>query len=213
MGIWMGLATSAPTEVDASLIGTGAALLVGAAGFVTALVANSRAKKANVEAEKANRIAAEALATAKDANQIAENANDLSEQANTIAKDQAAKMVDPAHIEWTVEWDPETASVVATNTGRDHACDVSVLVQGKDVRELVRSDSYTAEPQEVRVPIPNFIERRSEFNLAEVESYERRRGGPVFMMPRKYSQTFNVDIRWQTAAGNPGSETVELKAR
>lgn len=201
------------SEIIGAYIGAAASLIVGAAAVISAGIANGRAKDANDDAKRANELAARALAQADKANDIAEHANALSEEANEIIRRQAAQQSDPAHIDWTVEWEKDSASLIVTNTGRDTAYDVSVLIQGAEVDELIKRENPEPRNASFQVPLPQIAERRAKREAERLRDYESARASGIVIIGSQFSVKLAVDIRWATEFGKPGVERFELKAR
>lgn len=187
-------------------------VVVGGASVILAGLANSRAKKANRIAQHANQLAAEAVGQAREANQIAENANHLSEEANTLIRRQAAQLADPAHIEWHAEWDAERTELVVTNTGRDEALNVSVLVKGYDIDHLEQWPSPVSRGEQVSIAFPEIRQRRldSEAAIAKRRA-EARAAGDVHWPTLPFFVKVRIDVRWRTEVGRPEHQVIEFR--
>lgn len=200
MDSWSGL------EAAAAAVGA----VAGIGGFIAAGIANRRTKQANKLAQAANDLAAEALGKAREANEIAEHANELSEDANAIARAQAVQQGDPAHIEWRAKWDEDAAVARITNHGRDLALNVSVLVNPKNVGEVIRADDAVPRGGEIVVPFPEVPKQRESYERHRVEGEARARVGGVIMIFPAFERNIEFDVRWVSEAGKPGQQTVKL---
>ena len=199
-----------PTLEWLAIISSG---VVGVAGLVAAALANRRAKQSNEIAERANQLAADALGKAAEANQIAENANALSGEANTIARTQAAQQADPSHVEWRAHWDEEALAVVLTNTGRDLADDVFVIVRGRQIGELVETDGPVGRSGEVLVPFPEVPEQRVEHERSEAAWRAEVRREGLLILHRPIGSTYTFEIHWRSEFGKPCEQTLKLHVR
>lgn len=187
-------------------IGIGVTLGVAIVGWIFAGLAHSKAKEAN-------KIAKSAVEEAMKANEIAEDANKLSEDANTLVKRQVLQQADPSHVEWLSEWDEEGLILTVTNTGRDTAHNVSVLVKGKNVDRLSDGHGDIPRGQKLEIPFPEFREERREHNLAQQDAIARLSAGGIGTAFRPWKRTLTVDVRWIYQSGKPGSEILEQRIR
>lgn len=187
-------------------VGIGVTALVAVTGWVFAGLANGKAKQAN-------KIAHEALTEAVKANEIAENANKLSEDANTLIKRQALQQADPSHIEWVSEWDEEGNSLTLTNTGRDPALNVTVLIKGKKVDRLSDGHSEVSRGEKVTITFPEFVDQRREHNIAMRDRVSRGAAQGIVMVPRYWGDRLTIDVRWLHQSGKPGSQVIDQRVR
>lgn len=200
MNDWSGI------EAIAAAVGA----VAGVGGFIAAGLANRRTKQANKLAQAANDLATEALGKAREANEIAEHANELSEDANAIARAQAVQQSDPAHIEWRAKWDKEASVARITNHGRDVALDVSVLVDPKNVGEVIRADDAVPRGGQIVVPFPEVPEQREKHKRITSERVASARANGVIVIPRTFGRDVELDVRWVSEAGKPGQQIVKF---
>lgn len=200
------------SEIIGAYIGAGASLLVGIGGIIAAGIANSRAKMANKHAEDANKIAADALTQAAESNKIAKDANALSEEANSISRSNAAKQFDPSHVDWAVKWDTETAILHVTNSGRDTAHGVSVLVQGDEIDDLIEREEPVPRNEHIEIPFPQIAENRKNHQIEAARHYRAMVNAGYFTVREEFECPLVIDVRWTSDLGNPGFEQFQLDA-
>lgn len=195
------------SEIIAALIGTAVATTFGIAGFVTALVSNSRAKKANDAAKRANDIATDALAQAVEANQIAENANELSADANTLVSRQAEQRTEQHITEWVLDaHEKRSPTLTLRQLGRDTAYRVSIGIRGKSMYEVSDGHGDAAQASEITVTLPQSVQdglgkvRVTGF-VGDIKTYS------------EVVQRLTIEVHWFTALGNPREKTLEVKVK
>lgn len=191
-------------EIIAAWFGVGASAVIGGVGWILAGLANSKA-------EKANKIAKDALAEAVKANEIAEDANQLSEDANTLVKRQALQQSDPSHVDWAADWDQERLELILTNTGRDTALNVSVLIKGKQVDRLSDRHGDVPRGEKVVVAFPEFADQRREHSIAERDRVARYAAADIFSAYRPWRRILTIDVRWLYQSRKPGAQVIEQR--
>ncbi|RSX52994.1 hypothetical protein [Bifidobacterium samirii] len=129
------------------------------------------------------------------------------QEANELAARALRRDTEDSHVEWAVGWDEDRCSLVLTNTGRDVAHDVAVVVNavlpgsGGRFHRAVTSVGDVPDGGSVAVPVPEAVEDRKRVNgmLA---------GNPMgrymmVMQGARWRCRFDVDVMWKTDEGFP----------
>lgn len=127
-------------DLIAAWVGIAVSLLVGVAGFVTAIVSARAARESNrvaelarQEAQTANKLASEANTISRESNSLAVDANKLSEHANTLVERSVAMSVERNDVRWELDWQ-NPGEVLVVNRGDDeaHRVKATVYVDGNE---------------------------------------------------------------------------------
>lgn len=200
-----------PPNVVATWIGIAVAGAVGIGGWVTAGIANGRAKKANTLAEKSNTIAQDAVARADAANDIAEDANKLSKDANALVERSVSQQTEDWFVKWEAEWNVAAALLILKQRGRDDALNTSVVIAGKNVHKIYRADHSVSPGQELDIEVMQVLDERNKHDIRTAQIMERNVSSPVVYVPSGFSLDLTISIRWLTGGGFVQPQTVELK--
>ena len=193
-------------------VGVAVTFVVGVGGWVTAGIANARAKAANVEAAKSNAIAVGAVEKAEQANRIAADANRLSEDANALVGRSVAAQTEDWHVDWWAEWNAASASLELKNRGRDAARDASVTIVGEGVYVVEKWPEGVAPNADAVVLVASVLDLRAQKEARNARIIEGNRSSSVAIIPSPFSVTLSVSVRWRTGEGFPGGQQLEVRA-
>lgn len=185
------------------------AVAVGAAGFVTALIANARARAAVEQAKVANAIAQRANGIAESAVRTADAANTLSEEANAISLRGSALLEEDWFVSWQHNWDIETNTLQFRNTGKDAARALTMNITGPDLHRVTTRSEAVEPGQTAEVTLKEISERRAA-TMSANESTRAAMSEGIIVMPRAFSQKIQVRISWKTGHGFPQVEELEM---
>ena len=171
------------------------------------------AKESDTHAKAANRIAEDALGKAASANEIAVRANQISEDANALVGRSVSLQEEDWYVDWSPSWDQDQATLNLTNTGRDCARDISVVIVGEGGLHYIHvSDGL---PVEAGMPlilaIPDVAQRRVEHDNSDWTRVRAMRSANIITTTSMFAMTVTATIHWRTGLGFPGTKTMEIK--
>ena len=179
-----------------TIIGFVVSASLGAVGWIFAGVANRRAKEAVEKADHANR--------------IAEDANKLSEEANKLVGRSVAAQTEDWFVDWRVEWNYASASVVLKNRGDKAALQASAIIVGEGVYKREEWPNDVAPNTDEVIQIPQIIEQRTAKASRNVQVVENMSASGFSFAPRSFRLELSISIRWRTGEGFPRDKDLNL---
>ncbi|MCI1831513.1 MAG: hypothetical protein LKI88_00645 [Bifidobacterium sp.] len=176
--------------MDWSIVGEVAGIVIsalfGLTGFVTSVVALVQTHKANDKASKANDIAEKAL----------------------------RHDIEDSHVDWSIDWDEETQHVVVTNTGKDTAHDVGVILNtvfpgsGERFHRADTSAGDVPAGEATRVRATEAVDDRKKLN----SMLDGNVMGRYLMVTQgaRWRCKIGCDVTWKTDGGFPKIKHLEL---
>lgn len=148
-----------------------------------------------------------ALVQTNKTNDIAKDANDKADEANQIAEKALRHDIEDSHVDWEADWNEETQSLIVTNTGKDIAHDVAVVVNamlpgsGERFHRAETSAGNIPDGKSVTVHLPEAVEDRKKLN----HMLENDLMGRYLIVTKgvHWKCKLGIDVTWKTDGGFP----------